>query len=140
MKTEDLMRAGEQIIYYTLEGHNEVLQSPQWCLEGTVQEDKFRLGLGPYAEYKQLDDYEPQSPSHPAAVAAISAVRDSIKPAMVFKPTRSRKVKQKTDVVPSLQLVLDNTDPIDCVPQVLRDRFNGSIPTVPVSVPERDNV
>ena len=129
----------KEIVYYTLAGHDEVLQSERWCLEGTVQEDKFRLGLGPYAEYKEIPDYAPTNP-YPELASYISTICDSNKPAMVPKPTRSRKVKQKTDVVSSLQLVLDNTDPIDCVPQVLRDRFNGSIPTVPVSVPERDNV
>jgi hypothetical protein len=85
----------KEIIYYTLEGHDEVLSSPSWCLEGTVQEDKFRLGLGPYAQYKELPDYEPTRPNFETD-SFISDILHSSKPKLVPKKPRSRKAKQKT--------------------------------------------
>lgn len=120
----------KDIVYYTLGDHDEVLQSERWCLEGTIQEDKFRLGLGPYAEYKELTNYAPSRPNFETD-AFIRDVCDSSKPALVSKPTRTRKAKPKATKLPDVQLVLDHTNPVDLVPNILRDRFNGTHNTVP---------
>ena len=120
----------KDIVYYTLGDHAEVLQSERWCLEGTVQSDKFRLGLGPYAEYKELKDYAPPNP-HPELTSYLSSICDPNKPDMVAKPTRTRKIKSKTTKLPNVQLVLDHTNPTDLIPEVLRDRSNR--PTHPLA-------
>ena len=82
----------KEIIYYKLEGHDEVLSSPSWCLEGQVQEDKFRLGLGPYAEYKEITDYEPTNP-YPELATYISDICHSSVTTVVPKKPKSRKTK-----------------------------------------------
>jgi hypothetical protein len=120
----------KEIVYYTLAGHDEVLQSPRWCLEGTVQEDKFRLGLGPYAEYKELPDYAPTSP-HPELAAYLSTICDTNKPTTVPKKSRKTRTKPQATVMSTVLNVLDDTDPSNLVPESLRDRFNGSDNTVP---------
>lgn len=120
----------KDIVYYTLGDHDEVLQSERWCLEGTIQEDKFRLGLGPYAEYKEIPNYEPPRPNFETD-SFISAICDSSKPAMVSKPTAKTKARSKATKLSNVQLVLDDTNPIDLIPEVLRDRANR--PTHPLS-------
>jgi hypothetical protein len=120
----------KEIVYYTLAGHDEVLQSPRWCLEGQVQEDKFRLGLGPYAEYKELKDYAPTNP-HPELASYISTICDSTKPATVSKKPRKAKAEPKANVMSTMLNILDDTDPINLVPEVLRDRMRGSTNSVP---------
>lgn len=119
----------KEIVYYTLAGHDEVLESPRWCLEGQIQEDKFRLGLSPYAEYKELKDYAPPSP-HPELAAYISDVCNPNKPTSVSKAPRKRTPKKKATVMSTVLNVLDDTDPINLVPEILRDRMGGSNPTV----------
>ena len=118
----------KDIVYYTLGDHAEVLQSERWCLEGTIQEDKFRLGLGPYAEYKELKDYAPPNP-HPELTSYLSSICDPNKPAVVAKPTRKRKTKSKANELPNVHIVLDHTNPFDLVPSVLRNRMDRSNPT-----------
>jgi hypothetical protein len=119
----------KEIVYYTLAGHDEVLQSPRWCLEGQIQEDKFRLGLGPYAEYKELPNYAPPEP-HPELATYISSICDTNKPATVSKKPRKAKTKPKTPVMSTVLNILDDTDPINLVPEILRDRMRGSNPTL----------
>ena len=119
----------KDIVYYTLGDHAEVLQSERWCLEGTIQEDKFRLGLGPYAEYKELPNYAPPNP-HPELDSYISSICNPNKSTVVAKPTRKRKAKPKANELPNVQLVLDHTNPLDLVPGVLRDRMDRSTPSV----------
>ena len=119
----------KDLVYYKLGDHPEVLQSERWCLEGTVQADKFRLGLSPFAEYKELKDYAPPNP-YPELASYLSDVLHSSKPALVAKPTKKAKVKQKANVVLPMQLVLDDTDPINLVPEILRDRMDRSNSTV----------
>ena len=120
----------KEIVYYTLAGHDEVLQSPRWCLEGTIQEDKFRLGLSPYAEYKEILDYAPNI-DHPAAIAAISAVRDSIKPKLVSKKSRKTKTKSKAIQLPDVQHMVVEPDSVNTNEEYLRDRTDR--PTHPLS-------
>jgi hypothetical protein len=119
----------KDIVYYTLGDHEEILQSERGCLEGTIQEDKFRLGLSPFAEYKELKDYAPPE-SHPELTSYLSAICDPNKPTMVAKPTRKSKSKQKANELLPVQLVLDHTNPLDLVPGVLRDRFTRSNNTI----------
>jgi hypothetical protein len=120
----------KEIVYYTLAGHDEVLESPRWCLEGQIQEDKFRLGLSPYAEYKELKDYAPPSP-HPELAAYISDVCNPNKPEFVHKTPRKRKSKPQTSKLSTVLNVLDDTVPSNLVPESLRDRMAGSTNTVP---------
>ena len=120
----------KDIVYYTLGDYPEVLQSERWCLEGTVQEDKFRLGLGPYAEYKEITNYAPPNP-HPELDSYISSICDSSKSKLVSKPTRKSKTKQKANELSNVQLILDDTNPADLIPEVLRDRTDR--PTHPLS-------
>ena len=91
----------KEIVYYTLAGHDEVLESPRWCLEGQIQEDKWRLGLSPYAEYKEIPDYAPPSP-HPELAAYISNVCNPNKSEVVPKRARSRKSKPQTSKLSNL--------------------------------------
>ena len=119
----------KEIVYYTLAGHDEVLESPRWCLEGQIQEDKFRLGLSPYAEYKELKDYAPPSP-HPELTAYLSSICDSTKPTMVPKKPRKAKTKPKATNMRNVQLVVAESDPVNLIPEVLRDRMGGSAPSV----------
>lgn len=120
----------KDLVYYTLGDHEEVLQSERWCLEGTIQEDKFRLGLGPYAEYKELKDYAPPNP-HPELDAYIRNVCDSSKPTLVNKPVRKSKTKPQANELPTMRNVLDHTGTADSFPEVLRDRSNR--PTHPLA-------
>jgi hypothetical protein len=120
----------KDIVYYTLGDHEEILQSERWCLEGTIQEDKFRLGLSPYAEYKEIKDYAPPEP-HPELATYLSSICDPNKPAVVSKPTRTRKAKPEANELPNVHLVLDHTNPTDLIPEPLRDRSNR--PTHPLA-------
>jgi hypothetical protein len=120
----------KQIIYYTLEGHDEVLSSPSWCLEGTVQEDKFRLGLGPYAQYKELPDYEPTRPNFETD-SFISDVCNSSKPTLVPKKPRKVKTESQATKLSDVQHILDESDLINTNEEYLRDRTDR--PTHPLS-------
>ena len=119
----------KDLVYYKLGDHPEVLQSERWCLEGTIQEDKFRLGLGPYAEYKEIKDYAPLNP-FPELASYLSDVCSPNKPTLVPKRSRKAKPKQEANVMSTVQLVLDHTNPSDLVPAVLRDRMDRSGTTV----------
>jgi len=119
----------KDLVHYQLGNHPEVLQSERWCLEGTVQEDKFRLGLGPFAEYKELKDYAPPNP-YPELASYLSDVCDSNKPALVAKPTRKAKTKPEANELPNVHLVLDHTNAFDLLPSVLRNRMDRSGTTV----------
>ena len=119
----------KEIVYYMLGDHEEVLQSERWCLEGQIQEDKFRLGLGPYAEYKELKDYAPPEP-HPELATYISSICDSTKPTVVSKSTRSRKTKQTPVELSTLQHILDESDSTNTSSEYIKDRTDRSNPTV----------
>jgi hypothetical protein len=119
----------KDIVYYKLGDHEEVLQSERWCLEGQIQEDKFRLGLGPYAEYKELPDYEPPNP-FPELTAYLSDVCNPNKPTTILKRSRKAKTKSQATNMSTVLNVLDDIDPINLVPEVLRDSFTRSVTTV----------
>jgi hypothetical protein len=117
-------------VYYKLGDHPEVLQSERWCLEGTVQEDKFRLGLGPYAEYKEIKDYAPPNP-HPELASYLSDVCNPNKPTLVPKRSRKGKTKQEAIQLSDVQHILDKSNTIDTPSEYLRDRSDR--PTHPLS-------
>ena len=120
----------KETIYYTLEGHDEVLSSPSWCLEGQVQEDKFRLGLSPYAEYKEIQDYAPTNP-YPELATYISDVCNSTKPTVVPKKPRKAKTKSKAIQLPDVQHMVVEPDSVNTNEEYLRDRSDR--PTHPLS-------
>jgi hypothetical protein len=120
----------KDLVYYKLGDHPEVLQSERWCLEGTIQEDKFRLGLGPYAEYKELKDYAPVNP-YPELATYLSDVCNPNKPALVSKPTRKGKTKSQTTKLSDVQHILDESNPTHNSSEYLRDRTDR--PTHPLS-------
>jgi hypothetical protein len=120
----------KEIIYYKLEGHDEILSSPSWCLEGTVQEDKFRLGLSPYAEYKEIKDYAPTNP-YPELATFISDVCNSTKPTVVPKKSRKAKTESQATELSDVQHILDESDPTPTNEEYLRDRTDR--PTHPLS-------
>ena len=120
----------KETIYYKLEGHDEVLSSPSWCLEGQVQEDKFRLGLSPFAEYKEILDYAPTRPNFETD-SFISSICDSSKPTVVPKKPRKAKTKQTPVKLSDVQHILDESDPTPTNEGYLRDRRDR--PTHPLS-------
>lgn len=124
-------------ITFQLAGSDEIFQAEEWRLETAIEEAKHKTGLPCWVEYKEIDAHtEP----HPDLAAYISTICDPNKSDMVAKPTRSRKTKQASTKLSTVQLVLDDTNPLDLVPGILRNRMDGSNPTIPVSVPKRDNV
>jgi hypothetical protein len=120
----------KDIVYYKLGDHEEVLQSERWCLEGQIQEDKFRLGLSPFSEFKEIKDYAPVNP-YPELATYLSDVCYSSKPALVNKPIRKSKAKQKAIQLSTLQHILDESNPSDSPSEYLRDRTDR--PTHPLS-------
>lgn len=126
-------------MYYQFEGYEEIHEAEEWCFEDSVQATRWKLSIPYWTDIKILKDYAPPQP-HPDLAAYISNVCDSTKPTVVPKATRKRKAKPKATKLPNVQLVLDNTNPIDIVPQVLRDRMDR--PSHPLSngVSERDDV
>jgi hypothetical protein len=131
------METDMKIIKYKFEGYDEIHQAEEWCWESYAEETRSRLGIPIWIEYKQVNAHtEP----HPAATAAISAVRDSIKPTVVPKPTRKIKSKPKAVDVSPMLVVLDDTNPVDLVPEILRDRMDRPSNPLPDGVDERNDV
>jgi hypothetical protein len=131
------METDMNIIEYRFEGYDEIHRSEEWCWESYAEETRSRLGIPIWIEYKQVNAHtEP----HPAATAAISAVRDSIKPTVVSKPTRKTKPKPKAPDVSPMLVVLGDINPVDLVPEILRDRMDGSSNPISDGLAERNDV
>jgi len=119
---------------YKFEGYDEVHQAEEWCLEDQAEQTRSRLGIPIWIDYKILPDAH--TPPHPDLDAYLSNVCDSTKPTLVPKRTRKAKAKPEAIQLPNVQLVLDDTNPLNIVPGVLRDKFDRSTPAIPNSIPK----
>ena len=116
-------------IHYRFEGFDEVHQAEEWCLESTIEETRSRLAIPIWIDYKIIQDAHPEP--HPELATYISNVCSPAKPTVVPKRVRKVKSEQKTSNLQPMLVTLDNTPPVSMVQEVLRDRMDGSVPTLP---------
>jgi len=125
-------------IRYQFEGFEEEHHSEEWCFESHAEETRSRLGIPVWIDYKILKDAH--TPPHPDLDAYLSNVCDSTKPTDIPKRTRKAKAKPEAIQLPNVQLVLDDTNPLDLLPGVLRDKMGRSHHPFSPSVHQRDDV
>lgn len=116
-------------IQYRFEGFEGTYQAEEWCLESQIAETRYRLGIPLWIDHKIIKDAHTEP--HPELATYISNVCNSSKPAVVPKTARKRKAKPKTSNVSPMLVTLDDTNPVNLVPEILRDRMGGSTPTIP---------
>jgi hypothetical protein len=119
---------------YKFEGYDEVHQAEEWCLEDQAEQTRSRLGIPIWIDYKIIEDAHPEP--YPDLTSYLSNVCDSPEPTVVPKRTRKAKAKLEAIQLPNVQLVLDDTNPLNIVPGVLRDKFDRSTPAIPRSIPK----
>ena len=134
------MATTSKMIYYKLEGYDEVFSSAEWCLESNIISKKFQLGCPIWTNHTILKDYDPNPTPDPTPTTS-SSVSNPDKPTVVPKRARSRKTKQTPAKLRDVSIHVDDTPIHDIVPAVLRDHFLNGLPNaVPPSVDIGPNV
>jgi hypothetical protein len=108
-------------IQFQYEGYDEVHQAEECFFEDQVAQIRSRLGIPSWIDYKILPDAHPEP--YPELTSYLSHVCNSTEPTVVPKRTRKAKAGQEATNMSTMLNVLGDTNPLDLVPAVLRDKF-----------------
>lgn len=116
-----------KIIYFQLEGMNEIFEAQEWELESKILATKHRLGLGVWNAHKILKNYAPIN-TVPTTTAPSSSISDPSIPTVVPKRTRKGKTKPQTNELSPVPVFLADTDPRDLIPEAIRNYHANRLP------------
>jgi hypothetical protein len=112
----------QKTIYYQFEGVNEIFSAPEWEIESRILATKHKLGIGIWTTHKIIKDYAPINPVPPTP-ALSSSVSHSDESVVVPKRVRKAKAKSQTNELSTMPILVEQSDPLDLVPDILRDYF-----------------
>lgn len=132
--------SSQKIIHFQLAGVNEIFSAPEWQLESQILATKHKLGIGIWTAHKIIKDYAPINTVSPTP-ADSSSISHSDEPAVVPKRVRKTKTKPQANELSPVSSVVDITNPLDLVPDMLRHKFtDGLSDPIPDSSGSGDNL